>query len=282
MKYHRILWLALLLMFVHVQVLGQNTPTGLGNTSWQLVKFQGGDDKTLMPDDKAKYTIAFGEDGGVSVRIDCNRGRGTWKSSEPSQLEFGPLALTRAMCPPAPLNDRIPKDWQYVRSYTMKDGHLFLALMADGGIYEFEPKSSEENAASTESSQTTPSRSPCDERQASQSQMNDCAAYEQKQVESRLHKVYQKAIENMTADQARAEKEGDQRQIEYEKTAIAALLQAERAWLTYRDVQCKAAGQQYEGGSIRPLIQSQCLTTLTEHRIADLKSVYENGDRKLE
>jgi hypothetical protein len=29
--------------------------------------------------------------------------------------------------------------WPYIRSYVMKDGHLFLSLMADGGIYEFEP-----------------------------------------------------------------------------------------------------------------------------------------------
>ena len=28
------------------------------------------------------------------------------------------------------------------RSYVMKDGHLFLALMADVGIYEFEPLAS--------------------------------------------------------------------------------------------------------------------------------------------
>jgi heat shock protein HslJ len=47
------------------------------------------------------------------------------------------------MCPPAPLNDRIPKDWPNLRSYTLKDGHLFLALMADGGTYEFEPVSPE-------------------------------------------------------------------------------------------------------------------------------------------
>jgi para-nitrobenzyl esterase len=31
------------------------------------------------------------------------------------------------------------KQWGYLRSYVVKDGHLFLALMADGGIYEFEP-----------------------------------------------------------------------------------------------------------------------------------------------
>jgi para-nitrobenzyl esterase len=31
------------------------------------------------------------------------------------------------------------KDWEFVRSYTIENGHLFLSLMADGGIYEFEP-----------------------------------------------------------------------------------------------------------------------------------------------
>jgi uncharacterized protein YecT (DUF1311 family) len=70
--------------------------------------------------------------------------------------------------------------------------------------------------------------------------------------------------------------------VQYEKAAVENLKQAERAWLGYRDIQCKAAGQQYEGGSMRPMIESQCLTALTEHRIADLKSVYEDEDRKLD
>lgn len=117
----------------------QNDPADLGGTTWQLVKFQGSDDTTVIPDDGSKYTITFGTDGRVSARIDCNRGSGTWKSSGPNQLQFGPLALTRMMCPPGSLHDRIAKHWSAVRSYTIKDGHLFLALMADGGIYEFEP-----------------------------------------------------------------------------------------------------------------------------------------------
>jgi heat shock protein HslJ/membrane-bound inhibitor of C-type lysozyme len=111
----------------------------LGGTAWRLVKFQGSDDTTLRPDDTAKYTIEFHADGGLTARIDCNRGRATWKSPGPSQLRLGPLALTRAMCPPGSLHDRIVKDWSFVRSYVLKEGHLFLALMADGGIYEFEP-----------------------------------------------------------------------------------------------------------------------------------------------
>src|SRR6516225_6514718 len=129
------------------QPLPQKAAGNLGGTSWQLEKFKGGDDSTLTPADPDKYTIVFGSDGRVSIRIDCNRGHGTWKSPGPNQLEFGPLALTRAMCPPAPLNDRIAKDWQYMRSYIFKNGHLFLSLIADGGTYEFGPsKPSAENS----------------------------------------------------------------------------------------------------------------------------------------
>jgi heat shock protein HslJ len=118
---------------------GPGAAPSLGGTSWQLVKFQSSDETTLTPDDKSKYTITFGTDGRVAARIDCNRGMGSWKSSGPNQLEFGPLALSRAMCPPDSLHDRIAKDWSAVRSYVIKDGHLFLSLMADGGIYEYEP-----------------------------------------------------------------------------------------------------------------------------------------------
>lgn len=134
------------------QGISQHDSIGLGGTAWRLVKFQGGDGATLTPDDKAKYTIAFGTDGRLSTRIDCNRGSGTWKSSGPAQLEFGPLALTRAMCPPGSLHDHLVKQWPYVRSYVIQDGHLFLSLMADGGIYEFEPMSEE---GATESPENT-------------------------------------------------------------------------------------------------------------------------------
>jgi uncharacterized lipoprotein YbaY len=113
----------------------------LAGTSWQLVIFQGSDGTTLTPDDRAKYTIEFDADNQLIVRIDCNRGRGTWTSSGPGQLQFGPLALTRAQCPPGSLHDQMVRQWGYVRSYVVRDGYLFLALMADGGIYAFEPVS---------------------------------------------------------------------------------------------------------------------------------------------
>ena len=111
---------------------------GIGNTSWQVVKFQGGDGSIITPDDKTKYTVAFTNNGDLSVRFDCNRGRGTWILNGPNEVRFGPLAMTRVMCPPGSMHDHLVKQWPQVRSYNLKGGRLFLSLRADSGIYELE------------------------------------------------------------------------------------------------------------------------------------------------
>ena len=138
----RVAWfIAVLLVLGCTQAPPQPAASGLAGTSWQLVKFQGSDDRVLAPGDGARYTLAFGADGRVSARIDCNRGSGTWKSDGRSQIEFGPMAVTRAMCPPGsmPMHDHILKQLPNIRSYVIRNGRLFLSLVADGGIYEFEP-----------------------------------------------------------------------------------------------------------------------------------------------
>jgi para-nitrobenzyl esterase len=117
----------------------------LTRTSWQLVKISYSDDKIHKPDDPAKYTLSFRDDKSVAARIDCNRGRGTWKSAEPGKLEFGLMATTRAMCPPGSLHDFVVRDLPDFRSYITKDKHLYLSLKADGGIYAFEPMSTKRN-----------------------------------------------------------------------------------------------------------------------------------------
>jgi len=128
----------IVLLAACTQLATRDSPT-LDGTSWQLVRFQGGDATVLLPDERSKYTLVFGADGVLRARIDCNRASGSWKSSGPQQLEFGPMAITRAQCPPGSLHDQVVKQLPYVRSYLVKGGHLYLSLMADGGTYEFEP-----------------------------------------------------------------------------------------------------------------------------------------------
>lgn len=100
----------------------------LAGTSWQLVGFVGGDDTKRAPDDRGKYVIQLNADGSVNLRVDCNRGRGTWKSNASGQIEFGSLALRRATCPPDSLHDQLVKHWPFIRSYVVQNGHLFLSL----------------------------------------------------------------------------------------------------------------------------------------------------------
>ncbi len=92
-----------------------------------------------MPGDGSKYTITFGSDGRVSARVDFNRGSSTWKSGRPNELQFGSWSMTRAKCSAGSLHDRIVREGAAVRSYHIKNGHLFLGGMAAGGSYELEP-----------------------------------------------------------------------------------------------------------------------------------------------
>lgn len=119
----------------------------LGGTSWQLVRIMSMDDTVHAPDDALLYTLAFSADGTMTLRADCNRGSGSWTSESPGQLQFGAIAATRAMCPPRSLHDIFLAQFEWVRSYVVENGHLFLATMADGSIIEFEPQAAPAPAA---------------------------------------------------------------------------------------------------------------------------------------
>jgi heat shock protein HslJ len=121
-------------------------PRSLAGTEWQMVEFQSMDDAigTIRPDDPTRYTMRLGADGSVSMQLNCNRATGDW-SAEPSaegttgSFRFGSLAMTRALCPPPSMDERIARDADHVRGYLLEGGNLYLSLMADAGIYAWEP-----------------------------------------------------------------------------------------------------------------------------------------------
>lgn len=115
----------------------------LAGTSWKLVKLQTGDETTHVPDDGSKYTIAFASNGRVTAQVDCNRGSSTWKSPRAGELQFGSWSRGSAKCGPGSLHDKIVTEGANPRSYSIKDGHLFLSGMAAGGFYELEPLSTQ-------------------------------------------------------------------------------------------------------------------------------------------
>lgn len=119
----------------------------LVGTAWQLNAIQSMDDAqgTTRVAEPDRFTLEFGRDGRAVLRLDCNRGTARWQATPAAdgnsgRIEFGPIAGTRALCPPPHLDERIVRDLGYVRGYLLRDGTLHLSLMADGGIYEWRPR----------------------------------------------------------------------------------------------------------------------------------------------
>jgi heat shock protein HslJ len=135
----------------------QDSP--LAGTDWRLVEFRSMSDAvgTVRPDDPSGYTMRLAADGTVAMRLNCNRATGTW-TAEPAgdstsgRFRFGRLAATRAHCPPPSMDEQVAAHAEYVRSYLIEDGRLYLGLLADGGVYVWEPdtSTSSKNRSSSE------------------------------------------------------------------------------------------------------------------------------------
>ena len=80
-------------------------------------------------------------------------------------------------------------------------------------------------------------------------------AQDRKEADARLDAVYSKLLSQL--DEAGKMK----------------LRIAEKAWVKYRDAHAAFEGSLYEGGSIRPLIEGNCLVAMTRNRTKELQEV---------
>ena len=90
-----------------------------------------------------------------------------------------------------------------------------------------------------------------------QSEMNHDAQAEYVKADAELNRTYKQ----LTALLDKKEKQ--------------LLIKAQKNWILFRDTHCRFEISTYEGGSIQPLIWSNCLTECTNARIADLKAAIE-------
>jgi uncharacterized protein YecT (DUF1311 family) len=141
------------------------------------------------------------------------------------------------------------------------------------------PSQTQESEKSQTPSQA--SSNPCD-RVNTQTEMNQCTGDEYRKADAHLNAVYQKLLASLKKNVADAQKANDAQRKGNVEDALQNLKAAEKAWLVYREGHCAAAKQQYEGGSISPMVYANCMQLVTNHRIEELKAAYETPDRKLE
>lgn len=98
-----------------------------------------------------------------------------------------------------------------------------------------------------------------------QMEMTYCAEQGWRQADADLNAVYKEAMAAM--------KETDSHLPDDMKGAAAALRDAQRAWIPYRDKACEAYGFQARGGSMEPMLIYGCLATMTRQRVEELRDL---------
>ena len=94
--------------------------------------------EVLTPADPASYTFQLSSDGHAAVRADCNRGSCSYTLSG-SELRFGPMALTRAMCAEGSLDTRFAQQLGGAAHTFWSGDTLMIDLIADSGTMRFLP-----------------------------------------------------------------------------------------------------------------------------------------------
>lgn len=111
--------------------------------TWQLVEIQYMDDTVKTPTDSSQYTLTLKADGSFAAQLDCNNATGPY-TLDGSQLRFGEMAATMALCPAESLADSYANGLRAATSFVIEDGDLFIAFGPDAGILHFAPAATTE------------------------------------------------------------------------------------------------------------------------------------------
>ncbi len=108
----------------------------------------------------------------------------------------------------------------------------------------------------------------CEEPQWQQ-EMNWCAAQDYRAADEALNSQW-----TLTSSVMK-QRDAEWAQDDGRPGHFATLLEAQRAWLAYRDAHCRAEAYGFRGGSMEPLIDASCKSNLTRERTEQLRSLIE-------
>lgn len=91
-----------------------------------------------------------------------------------------------------------------------------------------------------------------------QTELNICSGVDYQRADKQLNQVYNQVRDQLSANRRQQ------------------LIVAQRAWISFRDADCKFARSEVEGGTMAPLIFNNCLQDMTKKRISELNSYEQN------
>jgi uncharacterized protein YecT (DUF1311 family) len=97
--------------------------------------------------------------------------------------------------------------------------------------------------------------------QKTQFDMNFCANQQARAADRKLNQAYQTLIRSY---------KGTRRESQ--------LVAAQQAWIKFRDTNCAFTSAAYEGGSIQPMVYSNCIEKMTNDRTKQLEDFAKNRE----
>ena len=116
------------------------TSPSLTQGVWLWIRTEYSDDSTLRSPDPNAYTLAFMDDGRLTIEADCNTVMTTYILSG-SALTIQPGAATLVACPPGSQDTVFLRDVMQVVTYAFDGPQLVLNLRLDSGNMIFSPQS---------------------------------------------------------------------------------------------------------------------------------------------
>lgn len=105
----------------------------------------------------------------------------------------------------------------------------------------------------------------CDRNDQTQTGMNICAGADYAASDAKLNEAYGEIMRRLS-ESADAKK---------------LLQESQRAWIAFRDAECKFSASRVDGGSVYPMILAMCLTGVTNARVEQLGTYLKCGEGDL-
>jgi para-nitrobenzyl esterase len=105
---------------------GASPPVALAGTSWAWQRSDGPTGRTEVAQDPSRYTIRFGVEGALALRVDCNRGRGSYRAGPDGSLALSRLATTKKRCPEGSQDQAFLRALRGVTAYAIEGDGLVL------------------------------------------------------------------------------------------------------------------------------------------------------------
>ncbi|WP_162925218.1 META domain-containing protein [Aurantiacibacter odishensis] len=117
----------------------------LVSSEWALVSIMDdNEDVRLRPQFSERHTLNFEADGSLYIQLDCNRGTADWRaypgSAGSGDLNIGPVASTRALCPEPSYGERLASALPGATGYRVTPGVGTLTIITQDAVFGFEAR----------------------------------------------------------------------------------------------------------------------------------------------